>query len=71
VGEVAACSLRGRAQTDSSSLRGGRGSNDDAGRPDLMALLWLASAASAGAEKKVRNCIEKRKRLRTSWNTSQ
>jgi hypothetical protein len=32
--------------------------NDDAGRPDLMALLWLASAAPAGAEKKVRNCIE-------------
>jgi hypothetical protein len=32
--------------------------NDDAGRPDLMALLWLASAASEGAEKKVRNCIE-------------
>jgi hypothetical protein len=32
--------------------------NDDAGRPDLMELIWLASSAPAGADKKVRNCIE-------------
>jgi hypothetical protein len=32
--------------------------DDDAGRPDLMELLYLASMASAGAEKKVRNNIE-------------
>jgi hypothetical protein len=32
--------------------------NDDAGRPDLMELLYLTSATPAGAEKKVRNCIE-------------
>ena len=29
--------------------------DDDAGRPDLMELLYLASMAPAGAEKKVRN----------------
>ena len=32
--------------------------DDDAGRPDLMELLYLASMAPAGAEKKVRNNIE-------------
>ena len=32
--------------------------DDDAGRPDLMELIWLASSAPAGADKKVRNCIE-------------
>ena len=32
--------------------------DDDAGRPDLMELIWLASSAPAGAEKKVRDCIE-------------
>jgi hypothetical protein len=32
--------------------------DDDAGRPDLMELLYLASQAPAGAEKKIRNCIE-------------
>ena len=31
---------------------------DDAGRPDLMELLYLASMAPAGAEEKVRNNIE-------------
>lgn len=37
--------------------------DDDAGRPDLMELLYLASMAPAGAEKKVRNNIE----LYASW----
>jgi hypothetical protein len=32
--------------------------DDDAGRPDLMELLYLASLAPAGAEKKVANLIE-------------
>ena len=32
--------------------------DDDAGRPDLMELLFLASMAPTGAEKKVRNNIE-------------
>ena len=32
--------------------------DDDAGRPDLMELLYLASMARAGAQKKVRNNIE-------------
>jgi len=32
--------------------------DDDAGRPDLMELLYLASMAPAGAEKKVSNNIE-------------
>src|SRR5262245_23611185 len=32
--------------------------DDDAGRPDLMELLNLASLAPAGAEKKVANLIE-------------
>src|SRR6476619_4386763 len=32
--------------------------NDDAGRPDLMELIWLASSAPTWADKKVRNCIE-------------
>jgi hypothetical protein len=32
--------------------------DDDAGRPDLMELLYLASMAPAAAEKKVRNNIE-------------
>src|SRR5262245_38377469 len=32
--------------------------DDDAGRPDLMELLYLASMAPAFAEKKVRNAIE-------------
>jgi hypothetical protein len=32
--------------------------DDDAGRPDLMELLYLASMAPAGAEKKIRNNIE-------------
>jgi hypothetical protein len=32
--------------------------DDEAGRPDLMELLWLASQAAAGAERKVRNAIE-------------
>jgi hypothetical protein len=32
--------------------------NDDAGRPDLMELIWLASSAPAWADKKVLNCIE-------------
>jgi len=32
--------------------------NDDAGRPDLLELIWLASSAPAGAQKKVLNCIE-------------
>jgi hypothetical protein len=31
---------------------------DDAGRPDLMELVWLASSAPQGADKKVRDCIE-------------
>ena len=37
--------------------------DDDAGRPDLMELLYLASMAPAGTEKKVRNNIE----LYASW----
>ena len=32
--------------------------DDDAGRPDLMELLYLASQAPAGAEKKIRHAIE-------------
>ena len=33
--------------------------DDEAGRPDLMELIWLASSAPAPwADKKVRNCIE-------------
>src|SRR5262245_22712671 len=32
--------------------------DDDAGRPDLMELLYLASMAPAGAEKKIHNNIE-------------
>ena len=32
--------------------------DDDAGRPDLMELIWLASSAPAWADKKVRDCIE-------------
>jgi hypothetical protein len=32
--------------------------DDDGGRPDLLELVWLASAALVGAEKKVRHCIE-------------
>ena len=32
--------------------------DDEAGRPDLMELIWLASSAPAGANKKVRDCIE-------------
>src|SRR5215467_11507606 len=32
--------------------------DDDAGTPDLMELLYLASMAPAGAEKKVANLIE-------------
>jgi hypothetical protein len=32
--------------------------DDEAGRPDLMELIWLASSAPAGADKKVRDCIE-------------
>jgi hypothetical protein len=32
--------------------------DDEAGRPDLMELVWLASSAPAGADMKVRNCIE-------------
>ena len=32
--------------------------DDDAGRPDLMELIWLASSAPSGADKKVRDCIE-------------
>jgi hypothetical protein len=32
--------------------------DDDAGRPDLMELLYLASLAPAGADKKVANLIE-------------
>jgi hypothetical protein len=32
--------------------------DDDAGRPDLMELLYLASLAPAGAEKKIANLIE-------------
>jgi hypothetical protein len=32
--------------------------DDDAGRPDLMELLFLASMAPAEAEKKVRHAIE-------------
>ena len=32
--------------------------DDEAGRPDLMELIWLASSAPAWADKKVLNCIE-------------
>jgi hypothetical protein len=32
--------------------------NDDAGRPDLLELIWLASSAPTEAEEKVRHCIE-------------
>jgi hypothetical protein len=32
--------------------------DDEAGRPDLMELVWLASSAPRGADKKVRDCIE-------------
>ena len=37
--------------------------DDDAGRPDLMELLYLASMAESGAEKKCRNILE----LRAPW----
>ena len=40
---------------------------DDAGRPDLMELVWLASSAPSGADKKVRDCIE----LYAPWMTDQ
>jgi hypothetical protein len=32
--------------------------HDEAGRPDLMELVWLASSAPAGADMKVLHCIE-------------
>jgi hypothetical protein len=32
--------------------------DDEAGRPDLMELIWLASSAPAGADMKVLHCIE-------------
>jgi hypothetical protein len=32
--------------------------DDEAGRPDLLELIWLASSAPTGAEQKVRHCIE-------------
>jgi hypothetical protein len=40
--------------------------DDDAGRPDLMELLYLVSQAPAGAEKKVANAIE----LYAPWMTA-
>ena len=40
---------------------------DDAGRPDLMELVWLASSAPSGADKKVRDGIE----LYAPWMTDQ
>jgi hypothetical protein len=45
--------------------------DDDAGRPDLMELLWLASMAPAGADKKVRNAIEVYAPWMQSWEVEQ